>query len=445
MAEILPADANPEKRLFISLLTRDISLVAAFLDLVDNSINAVLEPMADRLKTAEDYQSVLEDPAITPTVDIKLSIDAKKISINDTAGGISAATAQSHVFKFGRSILEEKDSDRLSVYGLGLKRAIFKLGNRIKIISDHVEGGFELDLDVEKWSLIEGTPWTFDIKTRPAVSAGDCGTKISVTELYDDTKRRIEDGVFEGELRSAISKTYAYFLEKFVNIFVNSKKVDGVNFHIGSNYTSYQFLSNEVTCAITAGIGIAENGGFRSSAAGWFVFCNGRNVISADQTGLTGWGKGLPTFQPKHRPFVGSVFFVSTNAEKLPWTTTKAGINEDSVLWQEAKRHMVSTGRAIINFLDKRYSDEGTEVASKELRIAAGASVGALQSSSKVGQTFEAPKPKTAKPTVMKIQYDALVSQVDQIKGYLRKPSATGAQIGRITFSHFLKNEVGED
>ena len=56
MAQMIPADARPEKRLFISLITRDISLIDAFLDLIDNSINAALEPMADNLKTADDYQ-----------------------------------------------------------------------------------------------------------------------------------------------------------------------------------------------------------------------------------------------------------------------------------------------------------------------------------------------------------------------------------------------------
>jgi hypothetical protein len=50
MAERIYANANPEKRLFISLLTRDISLIAAFLDLIDNSVNAAVESSSDRLK-----------------------------------------------------------------------------------------------------------------------------------------------------------------------------------------------------------------------------------------------------------------------------------------------------------------------------------------------------------------------------------------------------------
>ncbi|MEL0156366.1 hypothetical protein, partial [Sphingopyxis sp.] len=57
----IKADASAEKRLFISLLTRDIPLVAAFLDLIDNSINSAIEPFSDKLKTAADYLAVLDD------------------------------------------------------------------------------------------------------------------------------------------------------------------------------------------------------------------------------------------------------------------------------------------------------------------------------------------------------------------------------------------------
>ena len=148
MAERLTADASPEKRLFISLITRDIPLVAAFLDLIDNSVNSAVEPFAENLKTAQDYINVFVDDSIVPGVDITLEIKPNKIVIKDTAGGISAKTAAEHVFKFGRDGDEQHVTDRLSVYGIGLKRAIFKLGNHIEIRSEHPDGGFDLKLNV---------------------------------------------------------------------------------------------------------------------------------------------------------------------------------------------------------------------------------------------------------------------------------------------------------
>src|SRR5688500_12973694 len=103
MADQMKADASPEKRLFISLLTRDIPLIAAFLDLIDNSINAAVEPMASRLMNAAEYQAVFADDTIQPTTHISIVASEDEVSIVDDASGISAATAIEHVFRFGRS------------------------------------------------------------------------------------------------------------------------------------------------------------------------------------------------------------------------------------------------------------------------------------------------------------------------------------------------------
>ena len=366
MTEKFQADASPEKRLFISLLTRDIPLVAAFLDLIDNSINAALEPFARRLETADGYVEILKNIDFKPNTDIKLTLSTREIEIVDTAPGISWKSARKHVFKFGRSQNEENESDRLSVYGLGLKRAFFKLGKRVIIESEHVDGGFELDLDVEKWSIDASLPWKFDLISRDPVASEKCGTWIKVLDLYPETVKRISDGVFEGQLKENIGRTYAYFLAKFVRIYVNGEQIVPTNLRVGSNNATDRFEVNEVSCTITAGLGTPEAGKYRDKGSGWFVFCNGRTIISAEKSSLTGWNNnGLPIFQPKHRPFLGTVYFVSTHADRLPWDTTKSGMNEDSEIWQLAKRRMVTVGRIITAFLDSRYTDEGTEIAQK--------------------------------------------------------------------------------
>lgn len=444
MTAQLLADASPEKRLFISLITRDIPLVAAFLDLVDNSINAAVEPASHRLLTAEDYVALFQDETVKPMVDIFINIDQSKVEIKDTALGISSTTAVDHVFKFGRATDEAHAGDRLSVYGIGLKRALFKLGNKITIQSDHVDGGFDLDLNVAKWAKDTKQPWTFPITSREGVATGSTGTTITITELFDDSKRRLSDGVFVGQLKEAIARTYAYYLSKFVNIYVNGHKIEGLSIEIGSNHASEEFKVGDVSCAITAGIGTPQGGVFRDKSSGWFVFCNGRTVISADKSPLSGWGgAGLPIFQPKHRPFLGTVFFVSADAEKLPWTTTKSGINEDSAIWQETKRYMATVGRVVISFLDGRYTDEGTEVPSADLSEAAGARVSVMSASVSQKRTFD--PPKRPPPQNMKIQYDAKVIDVKRIETYLGRTGMGGAEVGRYTFNYFLRNEVGED
>src|SRR5262249_16149773 len=158
MSQTIQAAASPEKRLFISLLTRDIPLIAAFLDLVDNSVNAAVEPTAERLRNAPGYQELYQDQSIKRGVDIRLRLSSKEVTISDTAGGISATDAENHVFRFGRATEATHVRDRLSVYGIGLKRAMFKLGRVIKIRSDHVQGGFRRNVDVDKWTLYPHPP-----------------------------------------------------------------------------------------------------------------------------------------------------------------------------------------------------------------------------------------------------------------------------------------------
>lgn len=444
MAEKMLADARPEKRLFISLITRDISLADAFLDLIDNSINAALEPLASRLTSADDYQRLLADTKLRPLVKISLTIGTSRVVVQDNASGISAETAAKHVFRFGPEEKQETGtSDRLSVYGIGLKRAIFKCGNRIDIISEHRDGGFDLRLNARQWEALEQERWSFEITPKPPEKINH-GTRIIISELHDDVVGRLRDGVFLAHLRERIARTYSYFIGRVVTIILNDQVIEKEVFDIGANFASEKFVRGTVSCNITAGIANTPGEIFRDRNAGWFVFCNGRTVLFADKTTLTGWaGGGLPIFQPKHRPFLGTVFFVSPDPEALPWTTTKGSINEESSVWQEAKGHMVKVGRVITGFLDGRYTDEGTSVASADLQSVSGRSMSVLTAAVSAPKEFR--PPKATPPSTMKIQYDARRADVRKIETFLRRPGMGGSEVGRYTFTHFLKNQIGED
>lgn len=444
MAGEILADASPEKRLFISLITRDISLAEALLDLIDNSINAALEPLAPNLKTADDYQKLLKNTNIKPKVQIELTVGLGKIGVYDNAPGISLKTAEQHVFKFGRDEDNAEANDRLSVYGIGLKRAMFKCGNKVSIISDHRNGGFALDLNVNAWAKQKDLPWGFKITPRGPTKKIDCGTTIEISDLHDEVRRRLDDGVFLSQLRERIARTYSFFIGRVVDITVNNVAIEKETFEIGSNYSNENFKSGNVSCNITAGIAATAGEHFRDKNSGWFVFCNGRAVLFAEKSIITGWaGEGLPIFQPKHRPFLGIVFFVSTNPEMLPWTTTKASINQESAIWQEAKRRMVTVGRVVVNFLDRRYTDEGTEIAPSELKGAAGKRVSIFSVSVAAKRSFNPPKKPTTKTT--HIQYKVKLEDLERIESYLRKPGMGGSAVGRYTFKYFMENEVGDE
>ncbi|MGN6705564.1 MAG: ATP-binding protein [Rhodanobacter sp.] len=444
MTEILQARANPEKRLFVSLITRDITLADAILDVLDNSLNAALEPIAHDLVSADDYVQLLSG-AREPAVEIRVDISPDQISIQDNASGISAEVARDHVFRFGKPEGEADPNDRLSVYGIGLKRAMFKIARKVVMTSEHALGGFRLDLDVDEWQARREDVWTFDIETRNPAE-GQTGTALTLTELRPEVRKRVDDPVFLDQLKVKVARAYAFFLDRIVSVYINGDRIGGISLKMGGNVASEGFSEGSVSCTVTAGLAAPEKGErYSQESSGWFVFCNGRTVVYADKSQLTGWGDGsaLPVFQPKHRPFVGVVFFVSSDPEALPWTTTKTGVNEESSVWQTARRLMVVVGRQVTTFLDRRYTSDGTEVALDDVKEAAGEVKSVLDVSRLSKKAFATPT-KVA-PEEIKIQYFARVAHVEAIAKYLRRSNMSGAKVGQYTFEYFYKNRVAVD
>src|SRR4051812_40964415 len=107
------AKVSPTKAFFVYMLTRDISLSDAILDLVDNSLDGVLRDGAP----TPDYTRY----------SVELDITAESFQITDNAGGIPRDVARESAFRMGREILDTRDDNKetIGMYGVGLKRAIF--------------------------------------------------------------------------------------------------------------------------------------------------------------------------------------------------------------------------------------------------------------------------------------------------------------------------------
>ncbi|MCK4476817.1 MAG: ATP-binding protein [Methanophagales archaeon] len=110
-------EAIPTKRLFIDILTRDISVRACILDLIDNSVDAYIR----------NELSVRRE--------IRLNISKDEFEIFDNCGGIEYNFLKTTVFRFGADIIE-RDKPTLGIYGIGLKRAILKIGKTILMETD---------------------------------------------------------------------------------------------------------------------------------------------------------------------------------------------------------------------------------------------------------------------------------------------------------------------
>ena len=147
----------------------------------------------------------------------------------------------------------------------------------------------------------------------------------------------------------------------------------GTNLRAGVRRDTY----NGVVVRQIAGVGRRN-----PADAGWYVFCNGRMVLKADQSEITGWGEPnverLPKYHNNYAWFRGCVFFDSEDSASLPWNTTKDGVDQDSGLYRTVKTEMVTMMTPVIQFLREVASEEDEEPLTEVLNNASQVSLTTL-------------------------------------------------------------------
>lgn len=443
------ANARPTKRFFIDNFVRDIRLEDAILDLADNCVDSLLRSygieVSPDLLSDEDFQKPenLPDP---PLVRIQLSEDGFEIA--DLGGGIEYDDAKDIVFRFGRP--EDHIEGSLGVYGIGLKRALFKLGNYIEVESRTPKSGFRVAFRVDEWAADEEN-WDFPMDAIDnADSLQESGTRIVVTELNDEVKLRLGGGGFYQGLAEEIAQTYSLFLERFLTVELNGENIVAGPLPIGASdelLPGHETLSwDSVNLELFAGLAMRIDGKWSSERAGWYVLCNGRVVVSADKGKLTGWGSVGPAFQPKHRGFVGVAFFFSDDPTALPWTTTKRGLNVESWVYQLARKEMSSLAKPVLSFLNNMYPSEDLEEIPERDLADDLKEIAVVDLAKTARESFKAPDTSETRKqrSTVSIQYKAKIADVDKIKAHLDRLNWSAKQVGEYTFGYYLAMEVPE-
>jgi hypothetical protein len=442
------ACAFPRKRFFQEMFVRDISLEDCILDLIDNSVDGLLRSRNIHLSslvvsTCDAFLMNKQLPAIN------IHYDGSRFSIDDKCGGIPFKHALEEVFSFGHGV--DFKGGQLGVYGIGLKRAIFKLGKFLNMESRSIDKGFSVQLDIDKW--IENDDgirdWTIPICEKPSIrTIRDGYTRIVITRLNPEVINRMNDPTFATLLQNRIAETYAYMLGRCVNIFVNGLKVEPKEIPIGESEeitAGHDEFSIEGTkVSLFAGLAArGAKGEWSLDRAGWYVFCNGRNVVFADKSDLTGWGfGGIPSYVSKYRGFVGLAFFESSDPSILPWTTTKRGLNRESSVYQQTLVRMRLLCRPIIDFLNNMYPNEIPD-APNERALAEAIKTARVHelAQKKVSQFAIKSQKKRNMGNTVSIQYSADKDDVERIRKRLRQPSMPANKVGFETFNYYLKNE----
>ena len=364
-------EAKPAKRFFVEMLTRDIDLDDAILDLIDNSLDGLLRVTKANI---EEYKNHT----------IEININKDKFEIKDNCGGIPTKVAQEYAFRMGRPVGEiDNDVPTIGMYGIGMKRAVFKMGTAIKIVSQNDERCFSVDIP-NTW-LQDDDAWELEMN--------DCtkgldqqGTIISVESLYPGISTLYSDtSDFIGRLMEKISIHYAFVLKHGFNILINEKPIVGKEISLlidnaeetitnKKGILPFVYKENDNGLEITIICGLAdappsleedmedaETAKVNRMDAGWTIICNDRVVLYADRTRLTGWGDGLPQFHYQFNTLIGIVSFKSNIASKLPVTTTKRGVDASSDVYLRIRRRMIEGMRLFVDYTNKWKNKRETE------------------------------------------------------------------------------------
>jgi hypothetical protein len=435
------ASADVRKQFFIEMFTRDISLEDCVLDLIDNSLDSYL------LKHKVPISRLIfgPDPPLADKGTIDVTCTDRQVKVTDTCGGISRNEAMNGAFCFGH---EPDDSlGKLGAYGVGMKRALFKIGNKFQIVSRTAKEGFEVSLALDKWA--DDPNWRIPINfIAGSKSEQEAGTSITVSELHEEVVLRIKQGDVLTNIIEDAASTYPYFLEQCVNLQVGGSSVKAAPLRLGGSEgiraASEGFEQNGVKVRMAATIAPDAPGQRTTEQAGWNIFCNGRAVVSADKTKLTGWGSDLPAFHNKYTSFVGLASFESDNPLELPWTTTKRQVNRESGVFIRARNVMVAMSKPIISMLNKRYPSEPTEASDIRTVVQQVHEVSFRDIASKGTSGFSYTVPKKKARTTARVAFDADITSLDKVRRHLRRPSLTPSEIGKLTFGHYVRTECGD-
>lgn len=443
------ANANPEKRFFIELITRDISLEDAILDMIDNAIDSLV-----RTKNIDIYKDYINPSKIinSTLANISINYSSKQFIIEDNCGGISFKSAEDDVFRFGHP--DPHSGASLSVFGIGMKRAIFKIGRHIKMESRTSVDGFSMELDVNKWLAESTTDWRIPINKEEGVAdLSKAGTKIIISKLRDEVSSITANPTFHNRLNNMVREAYPFYLGKYICISINKNIIEGEDLKFAESDeirpTIESWDDGRVRITLICGLLPRDPIEWTTEKSGWYLVCNGRVVVRADKTKLTGWGGLLPQFMPKNRGFLGIVFFRSDHPEELPWKTTKQGVNTESQVYIRTLKKMIIASRLVVQFQNKMYeSGDDTEAKGeyreslRDLRSSS-ASLQAAKSSIDTsfkhqGFTYRAP---TSGPKLVSIQFKVREDDLIRVKKCMGRVSLSNKEVGENIFKYYIDRE----
>lgn len=457
---------DPTKGFFINMLTRDIELNDAILDLLDNCLDGVV-----RIRTTEKVQR--NSPDFYKDFFANITITKDSFIIEDNCGGIPLDIAKHYAFRMGRDESSPKEnSPTVGIYGIGMKRAIFKIGKSAVIKSVTNDDSFTVTIP-KNWESQKD--WNFPIERLPKDSSEKNGTRIKISNLNESIKSEWDDeghlDIFVSNLIEHIKESYSLIIQRGFKVTVNGTNIVGIPISFVWSHDSrgikpyvYQYNKDGVSVHVMVGFytppptidesdRMAESTPSKRSSedAGWTIICNDRVILYNNKDHLTGWGENtVPRYHTQFIGIRGVVEFSSKEPQKLPMTTTKRGIDLASPLYATIKRRMCEGIKIFTNFTNdwKGTSTSETTYFKEAENVTVDEIINGKQDNSLHFVTTNdggkqskpiLPKPKNNKADSIWIRFSARETECKLVSNYLYEAERSPSEIGLGCFQRVLK------
>ena len=432
--------ADPTKDFFIRMITRDIKLQDCIFDLLDNCLDGANRQVSN-------LQAAPKDGERYKGYSAEITFNSKQFQIRDNCGGIPLSDAIDYAFRFGRRADAPVDvAESIGLYGIGMKRALFKIGKVIVVNSYTAQEAFSVQIDVVDWA--KKGDWDFDYDD--LAKQDRVGTIITIDDLNDGVSEEFELETFINSLIREIARDYSIFLQNGFSVNVNGTKVNPFVFELGEGE---HFKPIRIKYADELGVDVEIFAGLAGSPPddispeirlekseywGWFVLCNDRVVIAGNKNEHTVWGDGeFASWHPQYNGFMGIVTFRSSDPNKLPWTTTKRDVDLSNPLYRRAVTQMKKATTDYLEYTQQRKVDidkaKQMEKATPRKPLV----------SLPLRDQMDLPKFAAGrKARLVSISYQRPPEKVARAKHSLGNINLSNKAVGEATFDYYYKNEA---
>jgi len=437
----------PTKKLFIEVLTRDISIRDCIFDLLDNSVDSYTRHN------------------VVDTRQIVVSFDSASFSIKDNCGGISKKELLSEVFRLG-VVDTATQAKTIGIYGIGLKRSIFKIGTNIVLETDDGSDYCKLVID-DDWLKAEDN-WAIPLSetSTSRLDGHKPYTHINITAIREEARDLFVAPFFDAALRKNASIYYSWFInEREIDFVINQEKIPGYEIRVraSDDYKPVRHQENfdgvdiQIMCWIDLTDVEEKRKRLERVEVGWNVFMNKRLIVLGDTSELSGWTgerQYLPRYHPIFNQFRGIVLLSTEEPYKLPVNTLKNNFNPESKVYQHLLTKMCEVARPLVNYLSEKYERSKKRMDNTEATVTRDIKddvdeqrkhlkESTLTKAEYVTQFVPPPAEEKRRRTDTTIQYTKQKSRVALVKKILDVNS--NWQVGSETFEYFWDGEGLDD